>query len=47
MLFGLFFILTAWLVPGLPLWYSIICTVFGALRIITHAVMFADANNNN
>lgn len=33
MLIGLFLIITAWTVPGLPLWYSVITTVWGALHM--------------
>jgi len=33
MIIGLYLILTAWLLPNLPLWYSIVSTVIGAVKI--------------
>ena len=49
MIFGLFFILVAWLVPELPLWLSIIMTVFGSGRLLLRLLTFGDAliENNN
>lgn len=43
MLLGLFLIITAWVVPGLPLWYSIVTTILGSLHLLFRICEYSDA----
>ena len=42
MLIGLYLIITAWAISGLPLWFSIVNTVIGGLLILSRVVMIAE-----
>lgn len=48
MLSGIIFILISWLVPGFPLWLSIVLTVYGALKIMwsSYKVLYALFSTN-
>ena len=42
MIIGLYLIITAWAVPGLPLWFSIVSTILGSLNILGKIVIISE-----